>query len=96
MKSKFPTTIFKRFSIRLRRRPRLRAETPTYTKRCCEGGHSGVQARPMALDECEEDNPPKPCTWEGMLRRIPPRNMEVPRALPVGLHETSAKRLGTY
>jgi hypothetical protein len=22
-----------------------------------------------------------------MLRRIPPKNMEVPRALPVGLHE---------
>jgi CheY-like chemotaxis protein len=38
-------------------------------------------------DECEEDNPPKPCAWEGMLQRIPPKNMEVPRALPAGLHE---------
>jgi hypothetical protein len=38
--------------IRLRRRPRLRAETP---------GHFGVQARPMTVDECGEDNPPKPC-----------------------------------
>jgi len=24
-----------------------------------------------------------------MLRRIPPKNMEVPRALPVGLHESA-------
>jgi hypothetical protein len=50
----------------------------------------------MAVDECKEDNPPKPCALEGMLRRIPPKNMEVPRlraetlqrarALPVGLH----------
>ena len=80
--------------IRLRRRPRLRAETP---------GHFGVQARPMAVDECEEDNPPKPCAWEGVLRRIPLENMQVPRlravtfayrrqalrrarALSVGLH----------
>jgi hypothetical protein len=37
--------------IRLRRRPRLRAETP---------GHFGVQAQPMAVDECEEDNPAEP------------------------------------
>jgi len=40
----------------------------------------------MAVAECEEDNPPKPRAQEGMLRRIPPKNMEVPRALPVGLH----------
>jgi hypothetical protein len=40
----------------------------------------------MAVDECEEDNPPKPCAQEGMLRRIPPKNTEVPRVLPVGLH----------
>jgi hypothetical protein len=37
--------------IRLRRRPRLRAETPE---------HFGVQAQPMAVDECEEDNPAEP------------------------------------
>jgi len=42
--------------------------------------------RPMAVDECEEDNPVKPCAQEGMLRRIPPKNMGVPRALPVWLH----------
>ena len=75
--------------IRLRRRPRLRAETPK---------HFGVQARRMAVDECEEDNPPRSCA-ETMLRRIPPQNMEVPRlravthfgvqarALPLGLHK---------
>jgi hypothetical protein len=68
--------------IRLRRRPRLRAETP---------GHFGVQARPIAVDECEEDNVPKPCAWEGMLRRIPPENMEVPLALRVGLHSNKVR-----
>jgi hypothetical protein len=35
--------------IRLRRRPRLRAETSSCTKRCCEGGHSGVQARALPV-----------------------------------------------
>jgi 7,8-dihydropterin-6-yl-methyl-4-(beta-D-ribofuranosyl)aminobenzene 5'-phosphate synthase len=38
----------------------------------------GVQARPMGVGECEEDNPPKPCAWEGLLRRIPPQNKEGP------------------
>jgi len=28
-----------------------------------------------------------------MLRRIPPKNMEVPRALPVGLHEDGLKKI---
>jgi hypothetical protein len=57
--------------IRLRRRPRQRAETPR---------HFGVQAGSGGrVDECEEDNPPKPCLQEGMLRRIPPENTEVPR-----------------
>jgi hypothetical protein len=41
----------------------------------------------MAVNECEEDNPPKPCAQEGMLRRIPPKSMEGPWALPVGLHK---------
>jgi hypothetical protein len=48
----------------------------------------------MAVDECEEDNPPKPCAQEGMLRRIPPKNMEVTRALPVGLQERKTGKEG--
>jgi hypothetical protein len=40
----------------------------------------------MAVDECGKDNPQKPCTQEGMLRRIPPKNMGGAQALPVGLH----------
>jgi hypothetical protein len=47
--------------IRLRRRPRLRAETPGDTMCFGDRRHFGVQARPMAVDECEEGNPPKPC-----------------------------------
>lgn len=39
----------------------------------------------MAVDQCEEDNPPKPRAQKGMFRRNPPKNMEVLRALPVGL-----------
>jgi hypothetical protein len=43
---KSPLIVF----IRLRRRPRLRAEPPKCIKRCCERRHSGVQARSMAVD----------------------------------------------
>ncbi len=50
------------------------------------------RSKPMAADECEEDNPPKPCAQEGMLRRIPPKNMEVPRAMAVGLHGMRGRR----
>jgi hypothetical protein len=35
--------------------------TQKTTPACRNAGHFGVQARPMAVDECEEDNPPKPC-----------------------------------
>jgi hypothetical protein len=29
--------------------------------------------RLLAVDECEKDNPPKPCASEGKLRPIPPK-----------------------
>jgi hypothetical protein len=38
--------------IRLRRRPRLRAETPGYTMRFGKSRHFGVQARALPIDEC--------------------------------------------
>jgi len=44
----------------------------------------------MALDQCKGDNPPKPCAQEGMLRRIPLKNMEVPR-----LRAETLQRAGT-
>jgi hypothetical protein len=31
------------------------------------------KATALAVDECQKDNPPKPCAQEGMLRRIPPK-----------------------
>jgi hypothetical protein len=48
----------------------------------------------VAVAEYEEDSSPKPRAWEDMLRRIPPKNMEVLRVLPVGLHYWLKKRIG--
>ena len=45
-----------------------------------------IRPRLLAVDECEKDKAPKTCANEVMLRRIPPKESKVPRAVPVGLH----------
>ena len=51
----------------------------------------------MAVAEYEEDNSPKPRAWEEMLRRIPPKNMEVPRlrAVTPAYRRQALRRAGT-
>ena len=57
------------------RKPRLRTVT-----------HFGVQARPLAVDECANFRPACPDNGRGMSPRL--GVSQVLRALPVGLHFT--------
>jgi len=60
------------------RRPSLRTVTPACTKRFGEGRHFGVQARPLAVDECPDNGRGMSLYWGGKKLGA--------TGFPVGLH----------